>query len=296
MTYTGSLTTEQADLVDSVREAWMRTGESTERCDRPAAEAAVAAAYRAAGLAPPETVVWTDSPLAGARAVRELRQLPQDDDAIDLADLTSQVSEAFYRQQPPKEPLWGPLWRQLQGELEHQLGGPLTDPFGILDWDEGVGVELWTELRDRLKPLEEHLGGTLGSAVAGALRRQLQRPLPEEVRARLRVEVDDVWGVPPDPDAVRFWNRYGGQLDPWGDAYFLAVFGCALPIAGLAASPALDALVAAMRQVGWWWPMAEAVVLTDRPTQLRRHESGGLELLAYADGFRVPHTAISAAG
>jgi hypothetical protein len=29
---------------------------------------------------------------------------------------------------------------------------------------------------------------------------------------------------------------------------------------------------------------------------LRRHESGGLELLAYADGFRVPHTAISAAG
>ena len=42
-----------------------------------------------------------------------------------------------------------------------------------------------------------------------------------------------------------------------------------------------------MRAVGWWWPMEEAVVLTDRPTELRFDRSHRLLLAAYADGYRV---------
>ena len=51
---------------------WTGNALSTERCDRPAAEAAVADAYRAAGLDTPGVVVWADSPLGGLIAAGQL--------------------------------------------------------------------------------------------------------------------------------------------------------------------------------------------------------------------------------
>jgi hypothetical protein len=49
-------------------DAWGGVGLATGPTDRPAVEAAVRAAYRAAGLAGPERVVWAGSPHAGAVA------------------------------------------------------------------------------------------------------------------------------------------------------------------------------------------------------------------------------------
>lgn len=327
MAYIGTLADADAALIARKSEEWMTTARSTERCDRPAAVAAVAAAYTTAGLAPPRTVVWMDSPFGGmlaAYAIRhgvpvgDLRQLvvgalpdavldrvesrllqqipdrPDEphgatgpDDMLDLAELKAQMFRAFYGLGGSGEPLWGPLTGQLESRLEARLGGPLSDPFGTVEPDEYLGVELWSELLKRLRPLEEQLRDALGAPVARQLRGQLQRPLPDSVRRQLRAEVRDSWGVPPDPDAVMFRNRFGGWLDPWSNAYFLAAFSCALPIAGLDPSPRLDTLIAAMRAVGWWWPMEEAVVLTDRPTELRFDRSHRLLLAAYADGYRV---------
>lgn len=66
--YTGTLTPDQIAPISDVQDEWMRVGLSTQRCDRPAAEAAVRAAYRAAGLAEPPLMVWMDSPLGGDSA------------------------------------------------------------------------------------------------------------------------------------------------------------------------------------------------------------------------------------
>ena len=65
---------------------------------------------------------------------------------------------------------------------------------------------------------------------------------------------------------------------------------CALSLAGLPNSPRLDAVCASCREVDWWWPMNEAVVLTDRPTVMSRDTSGRLHdadgpALAYADSY-----------
>ena len=49
----------------AIVEEWTRIGLSTAPADRPTAEAGVVAAYRAAGLQPPERIVWGTSPLAG---------------------------------------------------------------------------------------------------------------------------------------------------------------------------------------------------------------------------------------
>ena len=53
--------------------AWRRVQRSTERADRPRAEAAVRALYADAGLAKPR-IVWVDSPLAGLQAYHVARR------------------------------------------------------------------------------------------------------------------------------------------------------------------------------------------------------------------------------
>ena len=69
------------------------------------------------------------------------------------------------------------------------------------------------------------------------------------------------------------------ELSLWRDCAWLASMTCALSLAGLANSPRLDAVCAACREVDWWWPLNDAVVLTDRPTVI------GGPALAYADGY-----------
>ena len=100
---------------------------------------------------------------------------------------------------------------------------------------------------------------------------------------------------------VQLWGQLGVQLreeaslyhrlDPWWDAYWLAYYTCALPLADLS-SARLTALAEAQEQVGWWWPMQGAVVLTERPTQLHRdaqgrfhHETG--PAVVWADGYTL---------
>ncbi|GEL17668.1 DUF6745 domain-containing protein [Pseudonocardia asaccharolytica] len=232
--FDGALTADQLTHIRGVRDDWMRVGLSTERCDRPAAEAAVRAAYTAAGLEAPPRMVWADSPLGGARVV--------------------------------PDQLGAQLGGQLGVQLGVQLWGQLGVQLGVQLWGQ-LGDQLWDQLRDRLwTQLGDQLRGQLGD---------------------------------------RLWGEVGGHLCPWRDAYWLASHQCARPIAGLPPSPQLDALAAAVRAVGWWWPMRDVAVLTDRPTQLHRDERGRLHreggpAVAYADGWALhyrhgtPHPALTA--
>ncbi|QIP83474.1 hypothetical protein GLX30_04675 [Streptomyces sp. Tu 2975] len=52
---------------------WRAIAAATGPADRSAAEEGVRLAYRAAGLAAPDRIVWADSPLAGVNAVQELQ-------------------------------------------------------------------------------------------------------------------------------------------------------------------------------------------------------------------------------
>jgi len=207
--YDGTLTSPQVADIHRVRDDWMQTAMSTDRADRPATEAAVAAAYRAAGLEPPALVVWMDSPLGGAYAVTALRTLAKD----------GQLGDQL------RDRLWGQFGGQLAGQLRDQLGGQLAG----------------------------QLGGQLGG---------------------------------------QLWDQLGANLDPWGDAYWLAYYRTALAAAGLPASERLDTIAAVTASAGWWWPMAGAVVLTERPTvlhvdpQVRMHCDDG-PALAYADGYTL---------
>lgn len=62
------LSPEQLALLPQYHARWERVRISTARADRPAAEAGTIAAYRAAGLAAPERIVWCDGPVDVARS------------------------------------------------------------------------------------------------------------------------------------------------------------------------------------------------------------------------------------
>lgn len=193
----------------------------------------------------------------------------------------------FYGHGQPSEPLWGPLWRQLQGLLEAHMGGPIAPRWfeaENLDDDQLRASRLWSELTRALRPLQQQ---RFGAAVVGQLRKLLEHRMPDAARQDLHhyhEQLKESVGIPPLGEDVRFWQQYGGQLDPWGDAFYLAAFRCALQIIGLPAPSRLSALIAAVQGLGWWWPMHEAAVLTDRPTVIE--SSAAHTRVVYADGFR----------
>lgn len=110
-------------------ERWMTAGLSTERCDRPAVEAAVRRVYESAGLSVPGVVVWMDSPLGGALAAEALHREGQ---------FSRQLRDQLSRQL--RGQLRGQLGRQLRGQLSRQLG----DQFSSQLWGQ-----LWGQFRDQ---------------------------------------------------------------------------------------------------------------------------------------------------
>jgi len=72
------LTPEQEALIPIVRDEWLAYGLSTEPANRPLAESGAMRAYKEAGLEPPHTIIWCDSPMAGGycnAAVEEVLKL-----------------------------------------------------------------------------------------------------------------------------------------------------------------------------------------------------------------------------
>jgi hypothetical protein len=250
------LTVEQIAHIREVADRWMQAGLSTQRCERPRAEASVRSAYRCAGLDEPRHIVWMDSPVGGMFAAAVIKSTAT---AMPLANhVWSLIGEQPWDRvvdrlggQPAQH-----LWTQITNQITDRLGGQIEDRL----WD----------------PLERQLND------------QLSRPLAEEFRNRLWSQLDHQCGDRLELD--RHQDPIGGgrlddgvweELALWRDCAWLASMTCALSLAGLANSPRLDAVCAACREVDWWWPLSDAVVLTDRPTVI----SG--PALAYADGYRA---------
>lgn len=219
---TFSLSTDDLEMVGRVRDSWMATGLSTDRCDRAAAEEAVAAVYASVGRGRPR-MVWMSSPLGGLFAAGVL------------------------------EPFGSELSNELWSELRN---------------------ELWIELRSELgRELRKQLRGQLRNQLGSQLRIQLWNQLGSQLRNQLR-------------------NQLDFDISLWGDAYWMAFYTCALTIAKIPRSPKLDALSAATKQLGWWWPFEDVAILTDRPTLIRRDDQARLHsdagpALAYSDGYQL---------
>jgi hypothetical protein len=291
--FTGTLMPRHLALIDHAREHRIRVGLSTNRCDRPAAEAAVRRAYTSAGLSEPPLMIWMDSPLGGVLAHEAVSHLLGQSPGTSAGRRQRQLDDRL------RERFRSEFGNQLRIQLRDELQTKLQD----VVWDEprgDLGHRPQDELRDHLwsqfyAQMLSQLRAKLGSGPANQLSAQLASrldvPLLRHLRGplldsrlhadlRTRLDAEFLSGI---------WNHLG----PWSEGFGLAFHTAALIIARLPANDRLEALTTAMDTVGWWWPMRGAVILTDRPTHLHvglANEGGGPHgetgpALRYADGY-----------
>ena len=120
------LTPEQEALIPIKREEWLKVGLSTQPADREKAEHGVKLAYEAAGLTPPEQMIWVDSPLAGCYAATMLTRVR---DQVG-AQVGAQVRDQVWGQ------VGAQVWDQVWDQVRAQVWGQVWDQV----WDQVWGI------------------------------------------------------------------------------------------------------------------------------------------------------------
>jgi hypothetical protein len=249
----------QLATLGAVADEWLAAVLAAGPTDREAAQAGVHQAYRAAGLAPPEWVVWLGSPLAGAVAVALLTGL-----AADVA---------------VRDPTWDRVTDELEGQGQPAAPGRAGRPVRTL-----VGPLLWSQVRAQVL---RQTGPDLWEQAWGATAAPLLDRFPERIWHLLGVEagpaIDNRLGW---PASERLWNEaVSGNPEA---AWCALADGLGRVLPALPGPERLAGLQRVTRTAGWWWPLERVAVMTDRPVAaLHRDEQGRLH---HADGPALAHT------
>ncbi|USQ84975.1 hypothetical protein NFX46_14970 [Streptomyces phaeoluteigriseus] len=257
---------------------WAACAAAAVPADRVAAEAGVRRAYRRAGLAEPEQVLWAASPREAVTLIRALDDRgPSVREAVRTAPWARERARLHAELGPAGWAAhWaatgGRLWETTQVLVERIRRGVLdemTDGTGTAGAGPGTGTEARTGAGTGTGTgtgTEARTGAGTGTGTGtGTEARTGAGTGGRAAEAELRLLL---------LDAVL------GQHDaPW-----------------LAAFPTdrepLDGLAAVCRNAGWWWPFARVAVVCERPVALHRDEAGRLDrgdgpALAYPDGFAL---------
>lgn len=263
LTLRRELTADEEAVLSRTRDEWAGVPLAVGPADREAAEAGVRLAYRTAGLAPPERVLWLGSPLHGGLAAAAMGGLDIDAAA---GGLGGRVRDELRAQRwptagvPPGRPVrsWvGPLlWARLRAEVEAQVGRHLW----ALVW-----ARTGRELSRRL----------LGQGRFGPVERALRdRLTPELERWRIADVID---------------QAVSGELDA---AWCGVAAGVRQVFPHVHGPERLAGLARTSAAAGWWWPFERVVVICERPVGVHRDEAGRLHrsdgpALAWPDGFAL---------
>ena len=136
------LTPAQVARIPEVRDHWLSVGLSTERADRPRAEAGVRLAYEAAGLAPPKIIIWLDSPMAGAMGAALLTGTKVAGAQV-RAQVGGQVGDQVGAQ------VGDQVWNQIRAQVENQVGDQVWDQVRAQVWAQvgaQVGAQVWAQV------------------------------------------------------------------------------------------------------------------------------------------------------
>ncbi|GGM87344.1 DUF6745 domain-containing protein [Dactylosporangium sucinum] len=264
------LTPEQEALVVVVRDEWLVAGWATGPADRRAAERGVAEAYRAAGLQPPRLVVWLDSPYAGAIG------------AWMLAEVRERVGSQVWAEG------WSRVWDQVRAQVGEQVASDVLAQVGPTVGDK-VLVQPWDQA-------SEELGAQFEAQVLSQVSAQVWaqvwslRQGEKHIEACVRDQVGKrVWKQVVGDE----WSGHRGARAAWGPRWGdSVVFHDVFRRLGVSGCQRLAGQMTVARNAGWWWPFQDAVVLTERPTELHRDDQGRLHhptgpAVRYPDGFAV---------
>lgn len=157
--------------------------------------------------------------------------------------------------------------------------------------DKWLSIGLSTEPADRKRA---EAGVALAYQAAGmkppSLVIWLRSPLEGAYGATLLKEdqvKDQVWAQVKDQVRAQVGEAvFGGHDASW--LGFYAAFNCF----GIEVANKLRGLQEVAQSCGWWWPFADAVILTERPNKILRDDQNRLHCetgpaLSYPDGFSI---------
>ena len=262
------------ELLAEVRDEWVAHGLSTEPVDRAAVETTVAAMYRKAKVPPPATVVWLGSPFAGV-----------------LGSYFLDV-ELYGRGGEPDVPDWGPNTAGAIGGVSglHPAGDTwVTFHAGGGSLDEQVQAQVrptWNMITHRVfQQLEDTEDW---HAFGDRVEDQVRAVAADRLGAR---SLRESWTGEPLAVRDRIRRQDSTAIDSQRDGGRLAEHDINRR-RGKRGDPRLPGVMRMAGSAGRWWPMADAVVLTERPTELHRdvqrrpHRADG-PAIRYPDGWCV---------
>ncbi|GAA2295164.1 hypothetical protein GCM10010149_49280 [Nonomuraea roseoviolacea subsp. roseoviolacea] len=290
---------------------WREVAFTTGPADRAEAEAGVRAAYLAAGLAPPERVVWLSSPAQGAVAAALLGgdagargllrsaltangpgtgdrrpdgragvapQALRDGLAALLREMAEVDAGASVRDLVRTRP-----WARARADAVARWGGAEWARVWAL-----TGAPLWTDVERLVSDIRQAIGILADSS-------------DEATRLLRRATLDAVHGQHDAPWLAAFDEPPGSPVEAEQSGSPAQAAGSASQGASVG-SPArerpsagdhhLDGLRRVARAAGWWWPYERLVLLCERPTRHDRDELGRLHradgpALEFPDGFAL---------
>lgn len=232
-------------LAEEVVRDWIGYGLAATPADRAAAEAGVAQAYRAAGLDPPGTIVWVDSPLAGGLCAYHLSSL--------IGHEAGHPVDAYLRAH-----LSWRFRRRVGTDVRERIGGLVTDRVG-----------------DRVPylPLHSVFGEQAGTRLWNRIGDQAHDRIPERLRGPGPVYRTWLTTVT-DKNALISWTANSAVYGQF-EASTLAEYDMYARI-GVEPGGRIAGISKVARSASMWWPMLDAVLLSERPTAVHRDGRGEL--------------------
>ncbi len=254
-----------------IRDEWISLGLSTERIDRNRAEAAVRLAYRCAGIAEPEIVLFACGPVEAVLLVAGLQKMA-------WHEIGNQISRQLGH--PAKEQVLEQtgyqLWKEADRKVDRQLQHDL--------WQR-VGQKIWQKVREHLEHqalaqtdrlLVHRIGQDVGLKIWQQVGRQVWQPV-----------IQHVWQqVGPLSKTFEDFEYSSQHYVDW--AAVLSIFRDAFGIgAGLS-----DGLIEMSRETGEVFLASGCAVVVDRPERVLLDDAGRLHCqdgpaLRYLDGTEV---------
>jgi hypothetical protein len=301
-----SLSAENMRELQKLRSQWRDVGLCVAPTDRRRAEAGMRAAYKAAGLAPPKLVIWLKSPRAGQTAINLLKS------DVEWPERLLPVQRAVWNHVwqelvPQIKPLFGEeRWSQVRREIKKEATDKIIGLYGQYFetqakalFAERMGIWVWKYLRQvagnpRSQEIHSHvedrvkarLEAVVSHAVGQRIYDELVTPLRQQVWVPITERLRRMMTVDNAPLAVRqTWELCYGQHDCAWLAYYEF-----LRKLGVKGTEDLGGMQEVARSSGWWWPLENLCIMTERPTEMHRDNRGRLDnahgmAIRYPDGW-----------
>ena len=179
------LSPKQEKALEQAFKRWKATGLSTAPTDRATAEAGVKEAYKAAGLEPPQLIIWLPSAWAGNTAVKLLES--HVDWPAELNQAQLEVWDAVWKQllKATEQLVGSEQWQTVRREIRHKANQKILEKNGLIIekqvkelFTENLGIYIWKQLR-----------ASAGSPVTKQLRESAENQVKANIEGRLSASV-----------------------------------------------------------------------------------------------------------